>query len=565
MKALRADPLSIGQIFASHEFIIPDFQRPYSWGVEECEQLWIDISSFLDSRLYDAGANDNREQYFLGSIVVYPDKEDENIWVVIDGQQRLTTLLILVKLWFGKAGTHIVLEKMLYKTDPNTTEIIKEKPRLVSRVLAGCGQDDYKDFQIVLHSETDDLSKNNPYKLNYNVLSEKLNEWWGEKTVEQRQNVLKWFQKSIVMLPIVCDSLDDALTLFQIINDRGMSLNDADIFKAQIYGMSEKQQDRENFIKRWSTLDEHETLFRIHMHIIRARDREIGKEIGLRSYIQKYFKSLTNPKTDCNSIVCSLESYHAIRTKGAIHSGEFANEEKIFWAILEQYPNIYWWYPLYVFLDKYGKEKDGYFYLEQEKQKEYIDLMKDTIRYFFIKGVLHNAVNFVKDTTFKVCAAIAHGDKYIDKYRENIGENGLADFKKKLSKNDYGRRYRKGLVWLCSSLNSNQNRADYAKTIENCHSEHILPWQWANYDGWDDKSHEENIEKIGNSIPLEWKLNIQAGAEFFRRKQDRYKESKIQDALDLSQKAPPCWFPECVNDRQTCSLNRLHKFFDAIS
>ena len=48
MKALQATPQSIGHIFSNHEFIIPDFQRPYSWEVEQCEQLWTDISSFLD-------------------------------------------------------------------------------------------------------------------------------------------------------------------------------------------------------------------------------------------------------------------------------------------------------------------------------------------------------------------------------------------------------------------------------------------------------------------------------------------------------------------------------------
>lgn len=562
MKALRADPLSVGQIFSGHEFVIPDFQRPYSWGIEECEQLWVDISSFLDEML--DGTRDNKEQYFLGSIVVYPCEENEHVWVVIDGQQRLTTLLIFIRRLFESATTHTVLQKMLYKTDPATTEIIEDKPRLVSKVVAGGGRNDYEDFQKVINLEIDDLHKNNPFKLNHDVLEKSLRTWWADKTIEQRENALKWFRENIVMLPIVCDSLDDALTLFQIINDRGMSLNDSDIFKAKIYGMA-GQQDRECFIKRWNALEEHETLFRIHMHILRSKKGDAGKEIGLRPYIQKAcFENPPELETSWNSIVCSLESYHSIRTQGATCSDEFAHNEKIFWAILSQYPNIYWWYPLYVFLNKHGNQRDGVFSLAENKQEKYIALLENTVRYFFIKGIVYNAVNSVKDTTFKVCVSIANGENCISKYRENIKENDLTDFEKKLSQNNYGMRYRKGLVWLCSSLNSKQNRADYAETIEQCHIEHVLPKQWAHYDKWNDKSHEENIETIGNHIPLEWKLNIQARAEFFKRKQDRYKESKIQDALDLSEKRPSCWYPKDVKNRQQDSLDRLIEFFTAI-
>ena len=384
MKALRAEPLSLGKVFSDREFVIPEFQRPYSWGIEECEQLWIDISSFIDDHIN--GDRGDKEQYFLGSIVVYPDEENTNAWVIIDGQQRLTTLLILIRLLFAINGTYIVLQKMFYKTDSKTTEIIKE-PRLESKVLAGDGRNDYEDFKKVMDLETENLQSNNPYKLNRDIVAEKLNEWWNGKTVEHRELALKIFQENIVLLPIECDSLDDALTLFQIINDRGMSLNDADIFKADIYGMSEDQ-DRESFINRWHALDDHETLFRIHMHIIRSRAGDTGKEIGLRAYIKKYFKDLKNPSKEWNLIVSSLEGYHKIRTQGIVGSDEFTCDANIFWAILNQYPNIYWGYPLYVYLNKYGRQNDGYFHLDDEdKQNNYIDLLKNTIRYFYIKGI----------------------------------------------------------------------------------------------------------------------------------------------------------------------------------
>ena len=559
MKALQATPKSIWSIFSEHEFVIPDFQRPYSWENDQCEQLWIDISSFLDELIDEDRKNE--EQYFMGSMVVYPDKDNQDVWIVIDGQQRLTTLLILIVLLFQRAGTFKVLQRMYLKTDPVSGEVTDE-PRLESKVLAGDGRNDREDFQKIMKLDMNGWSKNNPYKLNHDILSKNLYEWWSDKTVTQREKALKYFQRNIVLLPIVCDSKDDALTLFQIINDRGMSLNDADIFKANIYGMSEEQ-GSDSFIKRWHALDDHETLFRIHMHIIRAKAGDIGKEIGLRPYIQKYFKTLANPGKDWDSIVSSLEGYHKIRTQGVEGSDKFRCNANIFWAILNQYPNIYWGYPLYVYLNKYGKQKDGYFRLDDKgRQKDYIDLLKNTIRYFYIKGIVYNAVNTVKDTTFKVCDAIANKKDYIAKYRDNIKESDFEYCYKKLATNDYGKRYRKGILWLCSSLNDNQDRADYAKTIAQCHIEHILPWRWANYDGWDAESHEKNIEIIGNTIPLESKINIQAGNEFFQRKQKHYQESKIRDALDLSRNNPASWEPEDLKKRQKVALNRLKEFFE---
>lgn len=557
MKALRAEPLSINNVFSGRDFVIPEFQRPYSWGIEQSEQLWIDVSSFIDEIL--AKERDDKEQYFLGSIVVYPDENNKNVWMIVDGQQRLTTISMLIKLFFESNGTYIVFEKMLYKTDPVTTDTLQE-PRLESKVLAGGDQNDYEDFQKVLSSTVDGLPKGSPYKQNYEVLAEKLNEWWDEKDIESRKKALDIFQKNVVLLPIECDTLDDALTLFQIINDRGMSLSDADIFKSRIYGMHQEH-ERETFIKRWSALDEHESLFRIHMHVIRAKNGDIRKEKGLRSYIQEYLDDLPNPQQACKSIVSDLENYHSVRTQGAAQQETSAYwDERIYWGILKQYPNIYWEYPLYVFLNKYGDRVNGGFFLDEDKHDAYIDLLKSTVRYFYIKGVVYNTVNRVKDTVFKVCSAIEHEGDYTDVYLENI-KGDVKDFFNKLREGNYG-RYQKGIVWLCSSLNPDQNFEGFATVMESCHVEHILPKNWAHYDGWSDDAHAESVEKIGNKIPLEWKLNIRAANEFFQRKKEHYKHSKIQDALDLSVDSPSRWYPDDVEERQKVVIDRLTKFFE---
>ena len=93
---------------------------------------------------------DGNEKYFLGSIVVYPYENQDRGWAVIDGQQRLTTLLMLIRALFSKEGTYKILEKMLYKTAPDTGDVMRGTPRLESKVLAGDGRNDYEDFKKIM-------------------------------------------------------------------------------------------------------------------------------------------------------------------------------------------------------------------------------------------------------------------------------------------------------------------------------------------------------------------------------------------------------------------------------
>ena len=560
MKAIQAEPQSIDRIFDSHEFIIPDFQRPYSWEVEQCEQLWDDISSFISEQI----DNEGKEKYFLGSIVVYPNDKNEHTWEIVDGQQRLTTLLILIRLLFAKASTHRVLQRLFYKTDPKTGEVVKE-PRLESKVLAGDGRDDYRDFCKIMEMKTGEIpDTKNSYKSNTECLSEGLNNWWEKLTPDQRERALEIFQKDIVLLPIICKSIDDALTLFQIINDRGMRLSDADIFKARIYKMI-NENDRPSFVKRWSNLKDHEDLFRIHMHILRAKSGDAKKEIGLRRYMEGHFEKVPESEKpqEGNSIMRSLKCYHKARKDGALPSNvPECWQEKIYWEILRYYPNIYWWYPLHVFLNKYGTEENDRFFLADEQHSNYIELLKNTVRYFYIKGVVYNTVNRVRDTTFKVCVAIEKEEDYVDKYRENLG-NDLESFKDELA-GKISARYLRGLMLLNASLNSKQNMERLVGVVKSCHIEHILPYSWGNYDGWNQEIHGENIEKFGNKVLLEWRLNIKASNEFFARKQEDYKDSQIQDAADLSE-YPALWYPGDVQKRQEIMLDRLNRFFSAIA
>ena len=559
MKAISATPEPIQNIFYK-EFIIPEFQRPYAWEEEQCEQLWLDVSSAIDS-----GNNKNVDdnQYFLGSIVVYVRPGNKDVWYIIDGQQRLTTLLMLIRILFGMARTMKILERIMYKTHKDTGETLKEEVRLTSEVVAS----DYQNFKTVMRDGVPQAGADNIFAKNYKKLKKSVDKYFDGKPAEDTKEFIQAFLKTAVMLPIVCDSVDDALDLFQIINDRGMHLNDADIFKSELYKRCPGEKQKHEFIERWQDIGadadnpDYEDLFRILMHYVRAQNGDVSKEGALRAYIKDYLNKLPADK-DGHTIISILETIASIRSRN-MRASDFDSETdsapvRIYWKILQSYPNIYWRYPLYVFLLKHGN-KDGA--LPSNMHKEYVLLLERTVRYFYIKGVVHNAVNAVRSTTFKVCRSIWNNTDYNEVYMDNI-KNDMTAFEQKLQDGNY-KRYKNGLILMISFCNPNQDAAEYATVLTNKYDiEHILPHKWRDhYDRWKKESHSEHVDTIGNLMPLEKKCNIAALNEFFGRKQEVYKESKIQDALDLAQQKPSCWYPQDVQKRHKQSLQRLRSFF----
>ena len=135
MSKLNIDQKSIFALFndKKSDFLIPDYQRPYAWTEAECQTLWDDIFTFAIPNDDYSQFNSN-DEYFLGPIVVF--KNEDKKLEVIDGQQRLTTLMLLLRAFYSKFGnmqddnskrTRERIEQCLWKTDefdkPNRNEL----------------------------------------------------------------------------------------------------------------------------------------------------------------------------------------------------------------------------------------------------------------------------------------------------------------------------------------------------------------------------------------------------------------------------------------------------------
>ena len=557
MKAIQATPESIERVLRGYRFIIPDFQRPYAWGVDQCDQLLDDISSFCDN----AKTND---QYFLGSIVVYPDNRKRDTLNVIDGQQRLTTLIILIKVLFEIDASNSRLEEYLHPLHPSKIgALLTDELRLTSKVLAGEERDDYNDFKCVITGEGN-YTDNSNFSANYYYLQRKISEWHRGKSAKKWKKLVNIFQTQVVLLQLRCDSANDALDLFQIINDRGLALDDADIFKVKIYSAIRNKEERKEFIARWGSLEGHYNLFKIFTHISRADRQDLSKEKQLRRYISdNHMSDASALEGKWKSLMRSLEICYWLgwQVENLCSDENEKSDETIYWKILRCCPNDYWQYPIYVFVHKHAKDNKGKFILPKNKRKEYLALLKNTVRYFFIKSVVYKTINSVKSTTYRVCARIAAGENYTNVYKNDVDNNDIDVLSQKLDNSDYGKNLT-GLVYINSLPSYLKSRNQYAEALLNgCDIEHILPRDWRQYSKWTNETHERDKNKIGNLIPLESSINRVIRNAVFKRKQEEYAKSLVLDAVNLSKKKPRSWFPQDVRDRQEKSNEQLMNFF----
>lgn len=125
MSKLNVDQKSIFDLLSDKksDFLIPDYQRLYAWDDQQCQTLWDDLFLFSFPN-NNCDEFDDNEEYFLGSIVTFKNENGKS--EVIDGQQRLTTLLLILRAFYDKFSnmqdrnsilTRERIEKCIWKTD----------------------------------------------------------------------------------------------------------------------------------------------------------------------------------------------------------------------------------------------------------------------------------------------------------------------------------------------------------------------------------------------------------------------------------------------------------------
>lgn len=159
MSKLNIDQQTVYQLFSDKkaDFLIPDYQRPYAWGDTECLTLWEDIFSFAFPN-DDCDAFRKDDEYFLGPIVTFKNEGKQEI---IDGQQRLTTLMLMLRAFYTKflnmqdknsVSIRNSIAKCIWKSD-EFDNLIADQLKIDSQVSTDEDKGEFMDKEKVLRHE----------------------------------------------------------------------------------------------------------------------------------------------------------------------------------------------------------------------------------------------------------------------------------------------------------------------------------------------------------------------------------------------------------------------------
>ncbi|MBV6443159.1 MAG: hypothetical protein EPGJADBJ_04888 [Saprospiraceae bacterium] len=560
MAELHVSKKTIAKLFSemqNKKFIIPDFQRPYKWDVEKCETLWNDIENFT---VTDAKTG---VDYFLGTIVTY-DNANKNP-EVIDGQQRITSFFLMLRAFYRKLedmpededviGLKNQLAPCIWDINPISQKVSDmSKIHIESQVAT---EEDNETFHEILKTGNAHPDASDNYSINYRFFKQKCDEYATQNPMQWKELCVTILQKCII-LPIDCEAQDTALTIFSTLNDRGLPLADSDIFKAQLYRLAETEEKRKSFTATWKDLTNIckqgglslDDIFRYYTHVLRARSEDKSKEVGLRKFYagaDNKYQRLRNDKI-MDEIMALANFWRYINIDKAPDEDVYykiSTEARMYLHCLIHYPNEFWKYPLSVF---FLKNQDS-----SSFDEDFIKILKKLVAFLFSKFIEAPTVNAVKDDIYSSCISLNNDNNL--QIRVNLNEELLIT---QLDSHSSSKLTR-ALLLLDAYLNPNQLEL-IPPTFD---IEHILPkkWQEANYNGWSFQEASQYLDRLGNKIVLEKKLNIQAGNGYFGVKKQRYNSSKIASVLDMSNYPKNDWIKEDIEKREAQIKVNLVKFF----
>jgi uncharacterized protein with ParB-like and HNH nuclease domain/predicted transport protein len=516
----EAKSLNIREIFGNVDSLyqIPRYQRPYKWEDDQIDKLWDDI--------FEAFENEEN-YYFLGSIIVAKSTDNKtSYWDVVDGQQRLTTLIIffrVVSILFPdinkKESDHNpnainkgVLENSIY-FNPQTNRIkLATHPQHASDfddiIIKG---DNSKWKQPPKYLTITDESPKYKFLNAACSFKEKL-EKLGE---DEASKLIDFLFNSVYLIRINCTTRDFAIRMFQVLNDRGLDLTPADLIKSFLLGRLEninktdlelKKLKEDQLMADWNGIEE----------IVKGLDVSIDELLVIYEYYfleQNPKKSLYEEfenkfqKEDPNKVIGDFKKFSFLY-KNKIHdSGD--NALYGFWYLRW---STFWKSILLAAL--------------HNEYADYKRLEKALLRFYYLYWIAGKTLTKVKQISFNTIKWVKEKKNIseiedelnwkIDK--DNIFKLATASLE---SPNTYNTPWIKPLL-LMIEYNQTDRDIGFVELSKDIHIEHVLPLSFEKFKKWTDeftdKFAKEWINRPGNLTLLGGAKNIEASNNIFEDK-----------------------------------------------
>ncbi|MCQ2769443.1 DUF262 domain-containing protein [Helicobacter pylori] len=283
---------------------IPIYQRPYQWTEENCEKL-------LDDLFFNY-EDDRESDYFCGSLVLIAISEDSKVktYDVVDGQQRLSTFILLAKVLATLYSERLDPERKSQEylqeswSDRHEYKGKKKKKRLDFDLVGSSAKKDFQDtldfFDDLDASKGKNSKSNDPSKGKNSYLKNAvcLKNYLKEKEIKDINDFIKWLYFKVVFIKTTCPNISMALRIFSVLNARGLPLHAIDIFKAELLKKLANKKDQEEFVFRWNALrqkcSENESKF--------PKRKENKREKNAAEILFSWYLAYLNPVTSGKSM-----------------------------------------------------------------------------------------------------------------------------------------------------------------------------------------------------------------------------------------------------------------------
>ena len=573
MSKLSVDQKNIISLFGdkNSNFVIPDYQRPYAWTEEECQTLWEDIFEFAFPNGQYKDFNSD-EEYYLGPIVTF--KNENNKKEVIDGQQRLTTLMLLLRAFYVRFSlmktdesmkTRDLIAKCIWKTDEFGTANLNEL-KIDSEVAT---DNDKEEFLDILKTGIVKDNQKSKYAKNYRFFQAKIEEFLNEYL-----DVFSYFPIRIlnncILLPIEADNQNTALRIFSTLNDRGLPLSDADIFKAQFYKYYSKG-EKENFIKKWKELEEvcskifkpisgtpMDELFTRYMYFERAKKGiKSSTTEALRKFYEKDSYALLNNDATLQNLIDLADFWNDVSNQDQDRFSERILK-RLF--VLNYAPNGMWTYLLSVYFMQ-NKDEDNN--LDDDRLYEFLNKIT---AFIFAYAITNPGVNALRTPVFaEMINIVENKDVTFDEYK----------FEKELLKSiieNYGFWNQRPVTKSMLAWWAFNNEKQQLISLENIFEiEHIYAKK--RQENEKTLSDDKLLDVLGNKAILEKRINIRASDYRFEDKKKYYKgftnsrnqlkEGTLNEELiDLADNNKSDFTEEDIIKRNEEIINNFIKYLD---
>ncbi len=526
---------TIKTLFHGNRFVIPEYQRKYSWTFEQRKALWDDIDENL------------KMSHFIGTLCF--QKNDDagdiinDVYDVIDGQQRITTLYILL---------NALIEKITSNNKDAYNELFigsENNPKLIP-----LGSDEEFMKKVIFQYESIDISK--VTIRSQRELYNAKRDFFALLTNKSEQDIeryISYISKEIEILIFNVTSQAQAVKMFSVINDRGLPLSNLDKTKSvlmmystiyldctlnsfinehfgKIFDYLDNILDKKQVLKIFRTLDDNDfekSFFTHHYYSAKNFFNDWDYQLGATSIFKQIKRRCEQEKSNLESLKSFIEGY-------TLDFFKFSKAYSDLFDKIEsnpKYPKYFQFleftatlYPLIVRLNQQDKLENLFSVLELAEVRVYKLKNTNPRRNMYLLASDINQVNYSeKEISKKITEFVVNflNDYQLESYMDEgidsktalakyvLYEYNLTEYKQELQIDEY----RNLQVEHIFSVNPNFNTIPYGfEKIE---------------------IYEKEISLIGNLTILEKELNSKVSNICPPDKLDGYQESKLQINADL--------------------------------